>query len=254
MENCHCWGTDQGTGKTRSLITKNRISHTTHHLSTTSTHLSTKIKDLKTAKEMWDQVKSDAYNREHTVLPWCGGWSCQVWAGRYQRSEIPPCWARRAFPVDGTMVTTISLAMGFALSNSHYQTIINAFLTWILWPSTPDNYSSWRRASAASGAPSSSKMKPDDLMNFFIEEARIESLIRAFEEFWLPCWQCMGERQVRSWEPEVRSQGQCQLVRIVGNPRHAKLDCYSKGGGKEGQGPRQKKCKKGKKKTNKSAA
>jgi hypothetical protein len=28
------------------------------------------------------------------------------------------------------------------------------------------------RASAASGAPSSSKMKPDDLMNFFIEEAQ----------------------------------------------------------------------------------
>ena len=54
-----------------------------------------------------------------------------------------------------------------------------------------------------------------------------------------------------NWGKKSKGSVTCENC---GKPRHAKLDCYSKGGGKEGQSPRQKKCKKGKKKTNKSAA
>ena len=51
----------------RPLLQRNKLRHKKHKylvqhviLSTTSTHLGVKIKDLKTAKEMWDAVKSDA--------------------------------------------------------------------------------------------------------------------------------------------------------------------------------------------------
>ena len=37
-------------------------------LSTTSTHLGTKIKDMKSAEEMWTAVKDQCYCQEHTLL------------------------------------------------------------------------------------------------------------------------------------------------------------------------------------------
>ena len=36
-------------------------------LSTTSTHLGVAIKDLQTAKEMWDAVKADATTKAHYI-------------------------------------------------------------------------------------------------------------------------------------------------------------------------------------------
>jgi hypothetical protein len=42
-------------------------------LLTTSTCLSVKIKDLKTAKEMWEIVKGDATTKKHPLPARCGG-------------------------------------------------------------------------------------------------------------------------------------------------------------------------------------
>ena len=41
------------------------------------------------------------------------------------------------------------------------------------------------RASTASGGTSTNKMKPDDLMNFFIEEAQHHIINAAFCRWWL---------------------------------------------------------------------
>ena len=63
------------------------------------------------------------------------------------------------------------IAMGSVLSDSHYWTIIMHSLPESYRPAL-QTITAAERAGAASGTPSSSKMKPNDLMNFFIEEAQ----------------------------------------------------------------------------------
>ena len=70
-----------------------------------------------------------------------------------------------------TQCYTNLIAMGSVLSDSCYWTIITHSLPKSYCPAL-QTITAAEQASAVSGAPSSSKMKPDDLMNFFIEEAQ----------------------------------------------------------------------------------
>jgi len=63
------------------------------------------------------------------------------------------------------------IEMGSVISDTRYRTIIMHSLPESYRPAL-QTIAAAERASAASGALSSSKMKPDDLMNFFIEEAQ----------------------------------------------------------------------------------
>ena len=97
-------------------------------------------------------------------------------------------------------------------------------------------------------------MKPDDLMNFFIEEAQhcvinAEQLKNA--DSTLAVHGKKGKRGHKNQGEKLKSSVTCENCR---KPGHAKPDCYSKGGGKEGQGWRQKKNKKKEKKSEESVA
>jgi len=98
-------------------------------------------------------------------------------------------------------------------------------------------------------------MKPDDLMNFFIEEAQHrvinfersrngDSALTVHGRKGRPGHSHKGEK--------LKSSLTCENC---GKPGHTKPDCYSKGGGKEGRWPKRKKFnKRREKKSEESAA
>ena len=135
----------------------------------TSTCLSTKIKDLKTAKEMWDQVKSDATTESTLYLLDVEDELASMKLGDTKDLKTHLAEREEHFQLMVQWYNNL-IAMGSALSDSHYQTIIMHSLPGSFWPAL-QTITAAKRANAASGAPSSSKMKPDDLMNF-IEEAQ----------------------------------------------------------------------------------
>jgi hypothetical protein len=97
-------------------------------------------------------------------------------------------------------------------------------------------------------------MKPGDLMNFFIEEAQHRVINAEHSKNGDSALVAHGKkgRQGHGKKGEkLKSGAKCDNC---GGSGHTQPDCWSKSGGKEGQGPRQKKSKKGEKKTDESAA
>src|ERR1700677_619057 len=99
------------------------------------------------------------------------------------------------------------------------------------------------------GGSTTKKMKPDDLMNFFIEEAqhRIINTERSKNgDSALAVHRKKGKKGRYGKGPKSKPNVMCENCSGAG---HTKPDCWSKRGGKEGQGPRQKKSKGADKKT-----
>ena len=130
--------------------------------------------------------------------------------------------------------------MGSILSDSCYWTIIICSL--------PKSYrlalqtiTAAKQANAISGALSSSKMKLNDLMNSFIEEAQHHFI--NFECF--KGGDCTLTVHGRKGRPGHSHKGEKTKSSITcencGKYGHAKLNCYSKGGGQEGLWLKQKK-------------
>lgn len=91
-------------------------------------------------------------------------------------------------------------------------------------------------------------------MNFFIEEAQHCVINAEHSKIGDSALVAHGKkgRQGRGKKGEKSKSGaKCDNC---GGSGHTQPDCWSKGGGKEGQGPRQKKSKKADKKTDESAA
>ena len=95
-------------------------------------------------------------------------------------------------------------------------------------------------------------MKPDDLITFIIEEAwhrvisdecskNAESSLAAHVKKGKGK---AGKKKKHNKSSKTDLENACKNC---GKPGHAKPDCWSKGRGKEGQGPKQKKSKKGEK-------
>src|SRR5882762_4817964 len=83
-----------------------------------------------------------------------------------------------------------------------------------------------KQASATSEALNTNKMKPDNLMNFFIEEAQHCVINVEHSKNANSVLAVHGNRGER-----LKSSVTCENCR---KPGHAKPDCYSKSGGKEG--------------------
>src|ERR1700722_13762592 len=143
--------------------------------------------------------------------------------------------------------------MGSVLSDSRYRTII--------MHSLPESYRPAlqtipvaERANTASGVSSTNKMKPDDLMNFFIEEAQHRVINAERSKNGDSALAAHGKKGKKGKYGKGQKPKPNVTCDNCGRDGHTKPDCYSKGGGKEGQGPWQKKSKKGEKKTNETAA
>ena len=100
-------------------------------------------------------------------------------------------------------------------------------------------------------------MKPNDFITFIMEEAQhyvindkhtinTESTLTALSKKQRTGKQCSTKGKEKSMPGAT-----CKNCKITG---HTKADCWSKGGGKEGQGPRGQNSKKGEKKPETAAA
>ena len=107
------------------------------------------------------------------------------------------------------------------------------------------------------GTSSSRAMKPDGLITFIMEEAQhrvinnehtknTESMLTALGKKQRTGKQCSNKGKEKSMPSTT-----CKNCKNTG---HTKADCWSKGGGKEGQGPRGQNSKKGEKKAETVAA
>ncbi|KIM92082.1 hypothetical protein PILCRDRAFT_203 [Piloderma croceum F 1598] len=104
---------------------------------------------------------------------------------------------------------------------------------------------------AVLGTSSSKKMKADDLIAFFIEEAQhrvINDERTKSAESALAAHGKKGKKGKGGQGKKPEKSESDELCDNCNRPGHTKPNCWSKGGGKEGQGPRQKKSKKGEKK------
>ena len=127
-------------------------------------------------------------------------------------------------------------------------------LSMIIISSLPSSYRSAiqtimaaERISAIQGTAGKPKMTPLDLISFFTEEAQhrliheerskeAESALIADRRRQKKCTDNKGKTK-----PNSNSNDRCENCNKNG---HIKVDCWAKGGGKEGQGPRQKKANK----------
>ena len=105
------------------------------------------------------------------------------------------------------------------------------------------------KASALTGGSTSKKMKPSDLIAFLIEEAqhRVINEERKNPEQALAAHAKKKGKGQPNWNKSDEKALNADSETICHNCKkkgHKKADCWAKGGGKEGQGPRQKKGKK----------
>lgn len=139
------------------------------------------------------------------------------------------------------------LKMGSTLSESHFNTMIMSSLPESYRP-TLQTITAAEKTNSLLGK-TSKCMSADDLIAFFIEEAQhrvinddrnklAESALAAHGR---QCSKAKGKLSAKQSKPELDIT--CDNCKKAG---HTKADCWSKGGGKEGQGPRQKKAKKNK--------
>ena len=219
-------------------------------LSTTSIRLGAKIKDLKSAKEMWDIVKSDATTKSTLYLLDAED---ELASMKLADNEDPKTHLSELKEHFQLMIQRRNnlVEMGSVLSDTRYRTIVMHSLPESYRPAL-QTITAAERASGATEASSSSKMKPDDLMNFFIEEAQhrvINSERSKNSDSALAAQGKKGRRGHGNKREKSKSSVTCENC---GKSGHTKPNCYSQGGGKEGQGPRQKKKKE--KKSEESAA
>ena len=214
-------------------------------LSMTSTHLSSKIKNLKMVKEMWDMVKADATTKSTLFLLDAKDQLTSMKLADNTDPKTHLFELKEHFQLMMHQHDNL-LKIGPTLSNLYFNTIIMSSL--------PESYHlslqtimAAKHTSAVLGMTSSKWMKADDLISFFIEGAQhwvindehtrnAESALAAHGK---------NPKKVKSHQKKnsenLRSSVTCKNCNHKG---HLKEDCWSKGGEKEGQGPRNQKPKK----------
>ena len=113
------------------------------------------------------------------------------------------------------------------------------------------------QASTLLGTSSSRAMKPDDLITFITEEAQHRVINDKCTKNMESTLAALGKKQRTRKHRSNRGKEKptpgatCENCKNAG---HTKADCWAKGGGKEGQGPRGRNSKKGEKKAETAAA
>ena len=224
-------------------------------LSMTSTHLSNKIKNLKTSHDMWDVVKVDATTKSTLFLL---NVEDQLASMKLAENDNPKghfTEVKQHFQLMGQQHNNL-LKMGSTISDSRYNTIIMSSLPELYQP-TLQTITAVKHASTLLGTSSSRAMKPDDLITFIMEEAQhciindkhtknVESTLTALGKKQRTRKHCSNKGKEKS-TPGMT----CENCKNTG---HTKANCWSKGEGKEGQGPRGWNSKKGEKKAETAAA
>ena len=214
-------------------------------LSTTSARIGSKIKDLTTAEDMWKAVVADATSRSTLFLLDAEEQLSSMRLGENEDSKSHLTELKQHFQLMMQRRDNL-IKMGTTLSDTRFNIIIMSSL--------PDSYrptlqtiTAAERASNLSGS-KSQRMSPDDLIAFIIEEAQHRVInderAKTAESALAARTKKTGKPKGKG-KPKVLSSQSDDKCENCGRTGHKKPDCWSKGGDKEGQGPRQRK-KKGK--------
>jgi hypothetical protein len=213
-------------------------------LSTTSARIGVKIKDLKSAKEMWDTVTNDATTKSTLFILDAED---QLSSMKLADNEEPKTHLSELKQHFQLMLQRHEnlLKMGSVITDTCFNTMIMSSLPESYRP-TLQTITAAERASSLTGS-SSQKMKPSDLIAFLIEEAQhrvINDERTKDSELALTAhtkrtgkFKSKGGKG-KEKAKDADSEATCHNC---GKAGHKKNDCWAKGGGKEGQGPRQKK-------------
>jgi hypothetical protein len=142
------------------------------------------------------------------------------------------------------------LKMGSEISDTRLNTMIMSSLPESYRP-TLQTITAAARASTLTGG-SSRKMKPSDLIAFLIEAAQHlvinDERTKSSETALAAHGKKAGKSKSKGGKGKEKAKGADSDITCYncGGVGHKKPDCWSKGGGKEGQGPRQQKKKSGK--------
>ena len=209
-------------------------------LSTTSTRLSTKIKKLKSAHEMWDVVKADATTKSTLYLLDAED---QLTSMKLADNDDPKSHLAKVKQHFQLMTECHDnlIKMGSTISDTRYNTIIMSSLPESYRP-TLQTITAAEHTSTVLGTSSSKKMKADNLIAFIIEEAQH----RLINDEWTKTAESAlttlskkpkagKQRNCRGKEKSAPDAAKCENCKGSG---HDKANCWEKGGGKEGQGPR----------------
>ena len=248
---------DQIEARETKIINYDKHEYLAQHviLSMTSTCLSNKIKNLKTLHDMWDAVKADATTKSTLFLLNAEDQLASMKLAENNDLKAHLTEVKQHFQLMGQRHDNL-LKMGSTISNSCYNTIITSSLPESYRP-TLQTITAAEWASTLLGTLSSRAMKPNNLITFITEEAQhrvindkhtrnAESALAALGKKQRTGKHCSNKGKEKS-TPGMT----CENCKNAG---HTKADCWAKGGGKEGQGPRGRNSKKGEKKAETAAA
>jgi hypothetical protein len=202
-------------------------------LSTTSVRVGAFIKHLNTAKEMWEKVKQDATNKSTLYLIDAED---QLANMRVSDADDPKTHLSELKDHFNQMLTRRDnlVEMGSMISTTRFATMIMASLPGS-YRSAIQTITAAEKMSSISGT--SKTMSPTDLMGFFMEEA--EHRVINDERSKAAESALLGHRKgnkKNTLNPKERSDKTCENCKKQG---HTKPECWAKGGGKEGEGPKQ---------------
>ena len=227
---------DQIEAKESKIIEFEKREYLARHilLSTTSTRLGAKIKDLSTAEAMWKAVENDATSKSTLYLLDAED---QLTSMKLADDEDPKTHLSELKQHFQLMLQRRDnlIKIGSTMSETRFNIIIMSSLPESYRP-TLQTITASERMSKLSGD-KTSIMKSDDLISFIIEEAQHRVInderTKTAESALAARLKKAGKSEKDEDEPDVTCDN-CK------KPGHTKEQCYSKGGGSEGQGPRQK--------------
>ena len=248
---------DQIEARETKIINYDKHEYLTQHiiLSMTSTCLGNKIKNLKSSHDMQDAVKEDATTKSTLFLLDAEDQLASMKLAENNDPKVHLMEVKQHFQLMGQLHDNL-LKMGSTISDSHYNTIIMSSLLESYQP-TLQTITAVEWASTLLGTSSSRAMKPNDLITFITEEAQHRVIndkhIKKAESVLAALSKKQRTRKHRSNKGKEKSTPgtTCENCKNAG---HTKANCWVKGGGKEGQGPRGQNFKKGEKKAETAAA
>ena len=203
-------------------------------LSTTSTHLGVAIKDLQTAKEMWNAVKADVTTKSTLYLI---DTEDQLASMHLNDSNDPHAHftdLKQHFKLMTRRHDNL-VKMGSTISDTQFTTMIMSSLLPSYCSPIQTITAAWK-VGATQGTLTKQKLPPSELIAFFTEEAQhcvIDDEHTKAAESALLVHRRKEKKHSRQQWSKTKSDKCCENC---GKNGHSKVDCGLKGGGKEGQG------------------